>query len=128
MLPIDWQGGVKCHMFGGKLLRRTLTTMAASTVAAAIAILSTVRVAFAASTDARLPPEYDEMLRLAQQKVQAATQPGAFGNGIPFLNSINIDPASALPWIGIGAAAGIAAIVAAKLLSPDAKSTVFAAQ
>lgn len=115
-------------MLGGKLLKRSLATMAASVAAAATAVLSTVRVAFAAGTDSRLPPEYSEILRLAQQKVQAATQPGAFGNGIPLLNSINIDPASVLPWIGIGAAAGIAAIVAAKLLSPDVKSTVLAAQ
>lgn len=116
-------------MFGGKsFARKVLTKIAASSAAAAVAVLSIVRVAFAASTDARLPPEYTEILKLAQQKVQAATQPEAFGNGIPLLNSINIDPASGLPWIGIGAAAGIAAIVAAKLLSPDAKRTVLAAQ
>ena len=58
------------------------------TVGAGIAtILSTARMAFAASTGMSLSPEYNEILRLAQQKVLAAIQRGAFGNGFPMLYS-----------------------------------------
>lgn len=112
----------------GRPAKNTLAKIAATATAGMATILSTVRMAFAASTGTTMPPEYAEILRLAQQKVQAATQPGAIGNGVPLLNNLNIDPASVLPWIGIGEAAGIAAAVAAKLLTQDAKSAVLAAQ
>ncbi|MEO9296145.1 MAG: hypothetical protein ABI347_11190 [Nitrososphaera sp.] len=97
--------------------------MVAATAGAGIAtIVSTVRVAFAASTGASLPPEYGELLGLAQQKVQAATQPGAFGNGVPVL--YGADPATMLPWIGVAISAALAAVCAVKLLTPRIRNGV----
>jgi len=68
-------------MLGG--FKKMLPRIAAVTATAMLAALSTVRVAFAASTDSRLPPEYTELLRLAQQKVQAATQQEHLGTELP---------------------------------------------
>jgi len=98
-------------MLGG--FKTALSKIAAVTATAMVAALSPVRVAFAASTDSRLPPEYVEMLRLAQQKVQAATQPGAFGNGTPFIG----DFMGMLPWLGLAACAAVGAVVAAKIFT-----------
>ena len=65
------------------MIRRPVTNTLAKIAAAATAgiatILSTVRMAFAASTDTGLSPEYAELLRLAQEKAHAATQPGHLG-------------------------------------------------
>ena len=69
-------------------------------------------------TGANISPEYDEMLRLAQERVQVATQPGAFGNGIPFLTDIT----SMLPWIGIAISAAIGALIAARILYQKCKA------
>ncbi len=74
-------------MLGG-LVRKILTAIVAPIMTAAMTVLSTVHVAFAANTDASLPPEYVEMLRLTAEKVRVATQPGAFGNGVPLMNLI----------------------------------------
>jgi hypothetical protein len=78
--------------------------------------------AFAASTDANLPPEYGELLGLAQQKVQAATQPGAFGNGVPVL--YGADPVTMIPWIGVAISVALAAVCAVKLLAPRIRNGV----
>jgi hypothetical protein len=96
------------------LVRKTLAKIAASTATSTMAVLSTVRMAFAASTDSGLSPEYNQILRLAEEKVHAATQPGAFGNGVPVMN---IDMVSVFPWMGVAAAVAIGAVVAAKLLA-----------
>ncbi|TLY10461.1 MAG: hypothetical protein E6K88_03815 [Thaumarchaeota archaeon] len=109
-------------MLGG--FKRMLPRIAAVTATAMLAALSTVRVAFAASTDSRLPPEYTELLRLAQQKVQAATQPGAFGNGTPLFH----DVMSILPWLGLAACAAVGAVVAAKILTSRMRSDALVAQ
>lgn len=85
-------------MIGGPV-KQMLAKIAAAAIAGIVTILSTARMAIAASTDASLPPEYSEMLRLAQEKVHAATQPGAFGNGVPV--QFGADPMSLLPWIGV---------------------------
>lgn len=98
-------------MIGG--LQPILSRLAAATVTAAMTVLSAVRGALAASTSTALPPEYVEIRRLAEEKVRAATQPGAIGNGIPIMN---IDLDAMLPWIGVGAAVAVCAVVAAKLL------------
>ncbi len=75
--------------------KKALAKITTTATAGVATILSTVRMAFAASTDASLPPEYTAMLRLAQEKVHAATQPGAFGNGVPVL--FGADPMALLP-------------------------------
>lgn len=76
-------------MIGGQV-KNVLAKIAATTMAGAATVLSTVRVAFAASTGTSQPSEYNEILRLAQEKVHAATQLGAccrqeyhLGNGLP---------------------------------------------
>lgn len=97
--------------------------LAATTVTAAVAVLSAVRGAFAASTSSNLPPEYADILRLAEEKVRAATQPGTIGNGIPIMN---IDLAAMFPWIGVGAAFAVCAVMAAKLVSRIKGEAVFA--
>ena len=109
-------------MLGG-LIKTTMSKMMAST-AAAMAILSSVRVAFAASTGANISPEYGEMLRLAQERVQVATQPGAFGNGVPLLTDIT----SMLPWIGIAISATIGALIAARILISKMQSDALVVQ
>lgn len=109
-------------MLGG--LKTVLSKLAAITATAMVAALSAVRVAFAASTDSRLPPEYVEMLRPAQEKVQAATQPGAFGNGTPLIGDVT----GILPWLGLAACAAIAAVVAAKLFTSRIPGDALVAQ
>ena len=92
-------GGEQCHMLR-RLANKSIRVIAAPILAAAMTILPAVHVAFAASTESSLPTEYAEVLRLAEEKVHVATQPGAFGNGVPILNTIlNSDPAGMLPWI-----------------------------
>jgi len=91
-----------------------------------VTILSTARMAMAATTDTSLPPEYNEMLRLAQEKVHAATQPGAIGNGVPVL--FGADPISLLPWIGVAVSAAIAAVCAARILAPKVRNDSMLAQ
>jgi len=95
------------------LLNKTMAKTMALTAIAAMAILPTVHMAFAASATTSLPPEHAEVLRLAQERVQAATQRGAFGNGIPILT----DMMSVLPWIGIALSAALGTIVAARFLT-----------
>jgi hypothetical protein len=63
-------------------------------------------------------------LRLAQERVQAATQPGAFGNGTPFLTDI----ISILPWIDIAISAALGAVVAARILISKMQSEALVAQ
>ena len=109
----------RCHMIGGPV-KDVLAKIAATTIAGIVTILSTVRMALAASTDTSLPPEYMEMLRLAQEKVQAATQPGAIGNGVPML--YGADPMNLLPWIGLAVAVAIAAVYATKVLAPKTRN------
>jgi hypothetical protein len=108
-------------MLGG-LVRKTLAEIAASTAASTMAVLSTVHVAFAANTDSGLSPEYNQMLSLAEEKVRAATQPGAVGNGVPVMNMMNMDMVSMLQWMGVAAAVAIGAVVAAKILPPRMRS------
>ncbi|MEW5839691.1 hypothetical protein [Nitrososphaera sp.] len=93
-----------------------LSRTAALAAGAVVAALSAVRAAFASSTGSSLPPEYSEVLRLAQEKVQAATQPGALGNGVPIISDAGAS--AMLPWLGIvAAAAAMAAGVCAAWLS-----------
>ena len=99
-------------MIGG-LLKNTMAKMMAVIAIAAMAILPTVHVAFAASTATSLPPDYVEVLRLAQEKVQAATQQGAFGNVTPILTDI----IGMLPWIGIAISAALGTVVAVRILT-----------
>ncbi|AIF83930.1 hypothetical protein NTE_01870 [Candidatus Nitrososphaera evergladensis SR1] len=106
-------------MIGGPV-KDVLAKIATAATAGMATILSTVRMAFAASTDASLPPEYTEMLRLAQEKVHAATQPGAFGNGVPLL--FGADPMSLLLWIALAVSATMAAVCAGKILAPKMRS------
>jgi hypothetical protein len=108
-------------MSGGKTM---LSRMAAAVATALVAVPSAIRVAFAAGTDPSLPPEYSEILRLAGEKVRAATQPGAIGNGVPIMN---IDLGAMLPWMGVGIAAAVGAIVAAKCLAPRVRSKMIIA-
>ncbi len=95
------------------LLKNTIAKMMALTAIAAMAILPAVHVAFAGSTAASLPPEYAEILLLAQERVQASTQPDAFGNGTPILT----DMTGMLPWIGIAISAALETVVAARILT-----------
>ncbi len=121
-------GGEQCHMLC-RLAKKSIRVIADSILAAAMTVLPVVHVAFAASTESSLPAEYAEVLRLAEEKVHVATQPGAFGNGVPILNTIlNGDPAGTLPWIGLGVASSIGAVIAAKLLTPRMRSQMIAAQ
>ena len=109
----------------GRLAKKSTRVVAASILTAAMTILPAVHVAFAASTESSLPAEYAEVLRLAEEKVHVATQPEAFGNGVPILNG---DPAGMLPGIGLGVASSIGAVITAKLLTPRMRSQVLAAQ
>ena len=109
----------------GRLAKKSIRVIAASILTAAMTILPAVHVAFAATTESSLPAEYAEVLRLAEEKVHVATQPEAFGNGVPILNG---DPAGMLPWIGLGVASSIGAVITAKLLTPRMRSQVLAAQ
>ena len=111
-------------MIGGPI-KNALVKIAATATAGATTILSTIRMAFAAGTDTSMPPEYAEMLRLAEQKVQAATQPGAFGNGVPVL--FGADPMALLPWIGVAVSAAVAVVCAAKL-APKMRNDALLAQ
>lgn len=52
-----------------------LAKIAVAATAGMATIISTVPMGFAAGTDTSLPPEYNEIVRPAQLKVQAATQP-----------------------------------------------------
>lgn len=103
-------------MIGGPV-RNALAKIAATATAGAATILSTIRMASAASTDVSLP---SEMLRLAQEKMRAAIQPGAFGNGVPVL--FGADPMALLPWIGVAAAVAITAVCAAKISTPKVRN------
>ncbi|MEW6603996.1 MAG: hypothetical protein AB1351_04825 [Thermoproteota archaeon] len=91
-----------------------LSIIAAATAAAVVAVLSVFRGAFAASANANLPPEYAEILRLAKEKVSAATQPDALGNGIPVMSA---DMAGIIAWVVVGATVAIGAVAAAKFLT-----------
>ena len=102
-------------MISGQV-KDVLAKTASATTAGMATIISTVRMAFAAGTDTSLPPEYNEIVRLAQLKVQTATQPGAFGNGVPIL--YGSDLGTLLPWIGLAVSAAVAAVCANKLLAP----------
>jgi hypothetical protein len=108
-------------------LKAVLSRTAAASTAAMVATLSAVHGALAASTSSSLSPEYNEVLQLAKAKVEAATQPGAYGNGVPLLSSTSADPMSILPWIGIAVAVAITAVCTAKLLAPKMKSKIDAA-
>jgi hypothetical protein len=112
-------------MIGGPV-KSTLAKIAAAATAGMATILSTVRMAFAASTGTSLPPEYTDILGLAQQKVQAATQPEAIGNGVPML--YGADPMTLLPWVGLAAAVAIGAVCAAKLLAPRMRNDALIVQ
>lgn len=98
--------------------KTAISRTVAATASAAIAALSAVRAAFAASTDLGLTPEYAELLRLGQEKVQAATQPGAFGNGTPLITDIM----AVLPWIGAAACIAVGAVLAAKVITSRVRS------
>ena len=106
-------------MIGG--VKSWLSKMAAAVATTMVAALSAVCVASGASKS--LPPEYTEMLRLAQDKVNAASQPGAIGNGIPFLNA---DLGRLFPWIGFEIAAAFMALFAARFLMPRLKNEIIA--
>ena len=110
-------------MIGG--IKNVLSRMSAAVATALVAAMSAVRVAFAADTDSGLPTEYTEVLRLAEEKVNSATQPGAFGNGVPIMSG---DIIGILPWLGVGLAAAVAPYLAAKLLMPRIKRESMIAQ
>ncbi len=110
-------------MIGG--IRDVLSRMGAAVATALVAGVSAARVAFAAGTDSGLPPEYAEVLRLAEEKVNSATQPGAFGNGVPIMSG---DVFGILPWLGVGLAAAVAPYLAAKYLVPMLKRESMVAQ
>jgi hypothetical protein len=97
--------------------------MAAAVATTLVAATSAVRVAFAAGTGSSLPPEYTEMLRLAEERVNAANQLGAIGNGVPLLN---VDLGGLIPWFGMRIAAAIGALLAARILMPRLKSEMIA--
>ena len=107
------------------LAKKVLSVIAAPILTAAMTVLPAVHVAFAASTDSSLPSGYAEMLRLAEEKVNAATQPGAFGKRVPIAK---IDPAGMRPWIGLGIALSVGVVIAVKLLTPGIKSVALTAQ
>lgn len=109
-------------MLGG--IKTVLSKIAAVTATAVVAAIAPIRVAFAASTDATLPPEYTELLRLAQDKVQAATQPGAYGNGTPLIG----DFMGMLLWLGLAACAAVGAVVAAKIFTSRIRGDALVAQ
>jgi len=108
-------------MIGG--FKKWLSRMAAAVAITLVAATSAVRMAFAASSGPTLPPEYTEMLRLAGEKVNAANQPGAIGNGIPLLN---VDLEGLFPWFGISIAVAIGALLAARFLMPRPQSETIA--
>jgi len=112
-------------MIGGQV-RKTLAKMTTTAAAGALTLLSTIRMAFAAGANASMSPEHAEMLRLAEQKVQAATQPGAIGNGVPMISGA--DAMSLLPWIGVAISAAIALVCAAKFLTPLMRNDALLAQ
>ena len=110
-------------MIGG--MRDVLSRMGAAVATALVAGVSAARVAFAAGTDSALPPEYTEILRLAEEKVNSATQPGASGNGVPIISG---DFFGILPWLGVALAAAVAPYLAAKFLMPMIKRESMTAQ
>lgn len=105
-------------MMGGPE-KDVLAKIAATTAAGIVTILSTVRMALAASIDTSMSPEYTGMLRLAQEKVQSATQPEATGNGVPLLYTA--DPMGLLVWIVIAFSAAVAGVYVWKILAPKMK-------
>lgn len=112
-------------------IRNAISKTSAMTAAAAAAALSAVRTAFGASTDPSLPPEHMELLRLAHEKVQAATQPGAFGNGTPLIGGGGGgDVAAMLSWMAVAACVAAIAVIAAavKALRPKIRDEVMLAQ
>lgn len=106
-------------------LKSVLSRTAAAVGATLVAAISAVRTAFAAGTESNLPPEYAEMLRLAEDKVNAATQAGAMGNGVPVIGG---DIIGMLPWLGAGLAVAIVPFFAAKFLMPRIKRESIIAQ
>lgn len=110
-------------MIGG--LKGVLSRIAAAVGATLVAAMSAVRTAFAAGTDLNLSPEYAEILRLAEEKVNVATQTGAMGNGVPVIGG---DIVGVLPWLGVGLAAAIVPFFAAKFLMPRIKRESILAQ
>jgi hypothetical protein len=111
------------HMIGG--LKGVLSRTGAAVGATLVAAMSAVRTAFAAGTDSNVSPEYAEMLRLAEEKVNAATQAGATGNGVPIIGG---DFIGMLPWLGAGLAVAIVPFFAAKFLVPRIKRESIIAQ
>ena len=103
--------------------KKLLSRMAAAVATTLVAATSAVRVAFAASTGSGLSPEYSEMLRLAEEKVSAANQPGAIGNGVPI---VNVDLGGLFPWFGISIAAAIGVLLAARFLMQRPRSEMIA--
>jgi CO/xanthine dehydrogenase Mo-binding subunit len=100
-------------------LKAVSSRIACVAAAALIAAMSSVRKALAAPAESvLLPPEYDAILRLAEEKVRAATQQGALGSGVPMLTG---DMSSLLPWLGLATGVAIGAVVAAALLAPRTK-------
>jgi hypothetical protein len=65
------------------------------------------------------------MLRLAEEKVNAATQADATGNGVPIIGG---DFVGMLPWLGAGLAVAIVSFFAAKFLMPRIKRESIIAQ
>lgn len=106
-------------MNGKKIVLTRITAL----VAAILAVLSaTVHVAYAAST--KLVSGYEEILKLAQERVQVASQPDAFGPGVPLIR----DVMGMLPWMGLAIGLALAAVIAAKVLVPRIRSDILVAQ
>src|SRR5690606_12395363 len=98
-------------------------TRTTALVAAVLAVLSTtVHVAYAAST--KLAPGYEEILTLAQERVEVASQPDAYGPGVPLIR----DAMGMLPWIGLATGLALAATIAAKVLVARIRSDTLLAQ
>ncbi|MEP0824346.1 MAG: hypothetical protein HRF40_02565 [Nitrososphaera sp.] len=106
-------------MNGKKIVLTRITAL----VAAILAVLSaTVHVAYAAST--KLAPGYEEILTLAQERVEAASQPSAYGPGVPLIR----DAMGMLPWLGLAIGLALAATIAAKVLVTRIRSDALVAQ
>ena len=106
-------------MNGKKIVLSRITALAAAVLAA---LSTTVHVAYAAST--KLAPGYEEILTLAQERVQVASQPAAYGPGVPLIR----DAMGMLPWMGLAIGLALAAVIAAKVLVPRIRSDTLVAQ
>jgi hypothetical protein len=86
-------------MLHGKAILSSIAVVAVTAVAVGLA-LSLPHMAYAISTSTEVLPAYEEALVLARQHMETATQPGAFGHGVPIIKDIPY-LMDILPWIGL---------------------------